>query len=47
MRLRCRGAMTPCCLTPASPAGINALTPAVIRSFLGVLFRGFWRLPCA
>jgi pimeloyl-ACP methyl ester carboxylesterase len=33
-------------LTPASPAGINALTPAVIRSFLGVLFRPrFWRLP--
>jgi pimeloyl-ACP methyl ester carboxylesterase len=33
-------------LTPGPPAGVNALTPSVIRSFAGVLFRpGFWRTP--
>jgi pimeloyl-ACP methyl ester carboxylesterase len=33
-------------LTPGSPAGVNALTPSVIRSFLGVLLRpGFWKTP--
>jgi pimeloyl-ACP methyl ester carboxylesterase len=33
-------------LTSASPAGINALTPSVIRSFWSTLTRwGFWRRP--
>jgi pimeloyl-ACP methyl ester carboxylesterase len=33
-------------LTPASPAGILALTPSVIRSFSSVLLKwGFWRTP--
>ena len=33
-------------LTPASPAGIMALTPSVIRSFWSTLTRNnFWRLP--
>lgn len=33
-------------LTPASPAGINALTPSVLRSFWSVLVRpGFWKTP--
>lgn len=33
-------------LTPASPAGIFALTPSVIRSFLSIQFRwAFWRRP--
>lgn len=33
-------------LTPASPAGILALRPSVIRSFASALLRwGFWRLP--
>jgi pimeloyl-ACP methyl ester carboxylesterase len=33
-------------LTPAWPRGINGLTPAVIRSFLGVILRPrFWRNP--
>jgi len=33
-------------LTPASPSGINALTPSVIRSFLSVLSGyGFWKKP--
>ena len=33
-------------LTPASPAGINALTYSVVRSFWGILFKwGFWRKP--
>lgn len=31
-------------LCPASPAGIHALTPSVVRSFFGVMARwGFWR----
>lgn len=33
-------------LTPASPAGINALTYSVVRSFWGILTKwGFWRTP--
>ncbi len=33
-------------LTPASPAGILALTPSVIRSFWSVMTKwGFWRKP--
>jgi len=33
-------------LTPGSPAGINALTPSVIRCFLGPLLRpAFWKTP--
>lgn len=33
-------------LTPASPGGINALTPSVIRSFQSVLMGyGFWKKP--
>ena len=33
-------------LTPASPAGINALTYSVVRSFWSILTRwGFWRTP--
>lgn len=33
-------------LTPASPAGILALKPSVIRSFSSILMRwGFWRRP--
>lgn len=33
-------------LAPASPAGILALTPSVVRSFLPVMLRwGFWRKP--
>ncbi len=33
-------------LTPGSPAGVNALTGSVIRSFLGVLLRpAFWKTP--
>jgi len=33
-------------LTPASPAGINALSYTVIRSFWGILSKwGFWRTP--
>jgi len=33
-------------LTPASPAGIMAMTPSVIRSFLSVLTKwGFWKNP--
>jgi pimeloyl-ACP methyl ester carboxylesterase len=33
-------------LTPSSPAGVNALTGSVIRSFLGVLLRpSFWKTP--
>lgn len=33
-------------LAPASPAGIFALTPSVLRSFLPVMLRwGFWRKP--
>jgi pimeloyl-ACP methyl ester carboxylesterase len=33
-------------LTPASPRGILALTPSVIRSFFGIMIRwGFWRKP--
>jgi pimeloyl-ACP methyl ester carboxylesterase len=33
-------------LTPASPGGINALTPSVVRSFWSVLMGyGFWKKP--
>lgn len=33
-------------LTPASPGGINALTPSVVRSFQSVLMGyGFWKRP--
>lgn len=33
-------------LAPASPAGIHALSPSVIRSFAGVMARwGFWKKP--
>ena len=33
-------------LTPSSPAGLNALTPSVIRSFLRVFLRPrFWKTP--
>lgn len=33
-------------LTPASPAGIVALTPSVIRSFWSAMSRwGFWKKP--
>lgn len=33
-------------LTPASPRGIVALTPSVIKSFLSIMFTwGFWRNP--
>jgi len=33
-------------LTPGSPAGVNALTGSVVRSFLGVLLRpAFWKTP--
>jgi pimeloyl-ACP methyl ester carboxylesterase len=33
-------------LTPASPSGINALTPSVVRSFWSVLTGyGFWKKP--
>ena len=33
-------------LTPASPGGINALTPSVVRSFWSILARyGFWKKP--
>lgn len=33
-------------LTPSAPAGVNALTGSVIRSFLGVLLRpSFWKTP--
>jgi pimeloyl-ACP methyl ester carboxylesterase len=33
-------------LTPASPAGILALKPSVIRSFSSIMMRwGFWRKP--
>jgi len=33
-------------LTPASPSGINALTPSVVRSFWSVLMGyGFWKKP--
>lgn len=33
-------------LCPAAPAGVHALTPSVVRSFLGVMSRwGFWKNP--
>ncbi|WP_430462863.1 alpha/beta hydrolase [Thalassolituus sp. LLYu03] len=33
-------------LCPASPAGIHALSPSVVRSFMGVMARwGFWKKP--
>lgn len=33
-------------LCPASPAGVHALTPTVVRSFFGVMTRwGFWKKP--
>jgi pimeloyl-ACP methyl ester carboxylesterase len=32
-------------LTPASPAGITALTPSVVRSFLSTFMGEFWKTP--